>query len=738
MPPKKKAPADEARLKARKQEAKEKAQAKKEAAAPSALDKLRLKISRDAAADKKRREKGPPVNTRQRYAPSGQDVARQNEDDGKIRAFVDENIDLSAEDFKKAIVAFGQQANAPYGRRGNFDRIIQGLPNDEYIHQFFEKYTGQDKRGLVSYYELYIKKPAVVAAIKTAFKDGDNMYIERQKMEEMQRLIQSMAEEGDVVEEGEGEGGPGESKSLPGPVFVRTPPAPIVYPPVWNPGSPSTRPGYYRECIKLYSRPPWVEGVVKNVYLTQVEGGTNVGDYSSLETKKVVEGVTWHPVNKEYFKLQCNALARTRTQEENVLLVLTSDKKQVQLRIAYDTNRGFQIQDEEMFQYELEYLKERRMNYGDKLLKILQGPITEEAQTTAMRALSSYLLSAAPGVPDYKDTSEYINELVKELEKKSKTVQDLANEVGGITAYLISYTSKNNVSNFIKRIRGFEFTPATLANMSPRQKLPEIFANDNVGWELVEDVSNTIATEISLFVQVFATSVYKDIHITEQVPTQPTINPPRKLYSIPTPTDRIIASQGTMIDYTSEGRTYNLDVEDLLRRFRQGNFANPKNRKKQLDQDFIEDVGNKYGKPESESLDTISSDSVPPLSPAKLLTPGLIQMLEDGISQMKGEEKSAQMSVVGPNENYDDDSVSDASSQATDASSVSTDADASSVDSTDSYKQPPRFCASCGRPVLEDSNESSRTLYPPDGVWTVLSFCCDDCYRKYHLKRYKP
>jgi hypothetical protein len=730
MPPKKIMGAAElARDKARKEEAKRKtdgdrAAKRKETAKqkaeqqPSAIDKLKIQMAKAKKALEKKNDFIAPIKKRTTFVPTRDVLATHEEEDDKLRAFLTKSLELDSGEFIEAIKRYIYKGKLNMGKRIFFDNLFESLP-PKYIRKFFSAYAENTEKNVEDFYKSYIKKADVALAIKKMFAKADEEYTElaaeKREQEKLKRLIASMAEEGDVVEEDD------ESFPAPPPKGRKSSrPKRVDRSPVnKNPLSPGSRMGSLKICISMYSKPPWVEGYVKRVYIAHVNGGSSIKPFIIADSKKVIGDTTWYIPSKAYYRLQCNQYSRTREQEGDVLVVMTEDKSSIQLHVGYETNRGFQVQNEAMFEKEIAHLNEIMLTTSQKIVRLMEGPVMEESRLLAKHTLSSRLTTVAPNVSDYKDGSAYIDTVVEIMEKDSKNVKELATKVVGITAYLVSYIAGDGDSVFIKKLRKNEYTPQILTTLSQVEKLPEIFNNDKVNWEMQAEVDNYISYEEHELFQAFGLRLYDNIHIQDHVPTRAQVFPPRTQFKLDKPYSQS-ESDGAHLDWGSSTKSS-----------------------------------------AEKSTSVYSPSAVEPE-----LAPGLLDMLTDGITQMSN----------GASEESDHDDDSDVSSQASSqaSSEASSEAEesgqsssnrsssmgmhgrtaddmASTVPSSpstpgsemsemsemsDTEHPAPTYCGSekCGRLVDSKSTWSSV----PDlktGKAVVLAFCSDKCVSDHSFKK---
>lgn len=733
MPPKQsKDPIAEARKKLASLEA---AAKKTTAKKPQGLKALAEARKKELEAAKKREEKmleelvTKPKAKRPRVPPNAATVARNKKESAGLRKILEKTSDDA---LLVTLDMLSKEPNAPYARRILLQRILKELPEDiivELISEFLE----QTDQNLDSFYAEFLKKPSVQAAIRIKMSDLDMEWADTKRRQEEQKrmksLIKLMAEEGDIVEEEDEEEIVTARQSI---KKKRERPPSEDFRGKFLPG---LRPGPYRSCLEMYKKPPWVEAMVKGVYIRPTT--SKLGHLLPYVIQKITvphEGENWYKVSDLYFNLRCRT-GKAIGQNGDVFSI--SDKKGnvLEMKIGYDTNRGFIVQDPDLYAKESEHTQELKRTLAEKYKLLLKSPVTELSKTVAKGMLSEHLLKVAPKIKDYKEDSKFISDVVNLLSEEDN--EKLALGIANIVVYLPRITEENE-SNYVKEIKKGAYTPDILVSIPPSQKMPEdVTENEDIDPELIITIEDTIADEANDFINTFSHRLY-NAQTEDRIPTVPEIKYPKKVFT--TGAKKKI--------YRNSGEKYLVYyLRDLLPRFQEGNFKLPDNEKIKFTKIQIKKILDNYEyvdefqEVEDEDEDVKEADAVsrkrsfssPPLPE---LAPGLIRILREGVKKMRREgsrsssdssdRSTPSMSFSEEKLTLDAESVT---SESSDSSDISTDSEASDISTDSDAVEPPLICHQCGGP--EPAKNCFKTVHlDKKGDRVDISYCSYGCATK--------
>jgi len=443
----------------------------------------------------------------------------------EMRYFFTELIQKPDGQVVLSIEKFASDPKGAWDRKRFFQKFLRILP-EKYYKEFAEEFITQEKRGRDDFWEYFIKLPVVVADLRKIqdLEDLEDIEIEqREKKKRLEKIekkrlkkiqVDFFGEDSDTDTDTEDERrpsvvpkpkpkAPGSIKivkiGLGGEVIDEITPPNISVKPKGFKIKPST-------CLERYLILPWINGRVETVFLAPVDG-TDITPYISATGKTVEKnGETWYQSVRAFTELMCNIHASSRTQNGDVLTAFTSKGKPVRMKVAYNTNRGFIVQDEAIFQAEKEYLSETRMTRDDKINKILDGPVTSSIEEQGMRSLSRALHKVAPDIKDYgiyygsnnKYDTAYNIKAIEIISDTSQTAREFFDKLGNVIVYI--NLDEDSVKIFRKRIQQEYYLPEILVTLSPSEKLPEYFDDPRVTEEQIDRIARRVRLEVNSFV----------------------------------------------------------------------------------------------------------------------------------------------------------------------------------------------------------------------------------------------
>jgi len=162
----------------------------------------------------------------------------------------------------------------------------------------------------------------------------------------------------------------------------------------------------------------------------------------------------------------------------------------------------------------------------EKLSQLSKSHVTEDMKNIAINTLSEELLRISD-VDEYKKDSNYIKDVIDIIFKKTNNLQEfsrklysiivyLYDQINSVVAFAYEDTSRpafegkySYISNgvFIDRIQDI-YLPEILVELSPTEKLPELFDNKFIS----EDVKEKILSKINYFIDQKANDFIKKIY----------------------------------------------------------------------------------------------------------------------------------------------------------------------------------------------------------------------------------
>ena len=208
----------------------------------------------------------------------------------------------------------------------------------------------------------------------------------------------------------------------------------------------------------------------------------------------------------------------------------------------------------------------------EQIEKILSQTIDERTISIAKKKLSSELLRISEKTKTYKVNSPYVNISVDQIITKNQTVKDLFKLIANFVIYL--HLKKANI--FRKRIKAEYYIPDILLQLSPEDKLPEIF-------DPLSDVSDKTKEVYSSYINNYINNIVYNM-IRSSDPTSQKVSKselgilePEIKYNDSVCIGIKNVKPENIVYYRDpdDSKIYCLDIDNLFINFSQDNFTNP-------------------------------------------------------------------------------------------------------------------------------------------------------------------
>ena len=257
-----------------------------------------------------------------------------------------------------------------------------------------------------------------------------------------------------------------------------------------------------QNCVNELNSAPWLNASVEGIFITPADKSTNINAYISQgkNNKETYQhnGETWSKVAVGFYQIMCNTFKNRQEQDGDVFTAWKNSTQPVRFKIGYKTNRGFLVQDEEMFNKQKEYSKEQKVNNKEKLDNLLKEPVNPELQKFGKETLSLALTQIAPEIYDYSVNSSYIQKAIDTIKEQTTTSKDFIDMLTNTILYL----EEPHAIVFKERIIREYYLPEILVSLSPLEKYPEALENQNQdfvdkNYRLMERLSEKLSENIS-------------------------------------------------------------------------------------------------------------------------------------------------------------------------------------------------------------------------------------------------
>lgn len=513
-------------------------------------------------------------------------------------------------------------------------------------------------------------------------------------------------------------------------------------------------------CTRMYKDAPWLEGKVEGIYIAPVENTpidwkeTDITPYVHPEDIMEYEGEIWYRVNNKYYELQCNIYSGRRTQSDDVLTLHDMSGNPIRFRLAYQTEEDIIVQDPQLFQAELEYLDDQRRSRGAKIQKILDEPVTKQVEMLGINELANAMRKIAPSVMDYHEDGMFVQRAIEAISIETTTVRQFARKLGELVVYFdldFGSTARLGADSwemergkdtvFISRVKGEYYLPEILVNLSPNEKLSEIFEDPNSTEK--EKTTRHIENMLTKFVSSFAEKIYIERNPMERKQTsgvslvQPDISLHPWRSACVNQEDVKNVPDSEVVYYNDGENVYCLVIQDLLERFRNEDYSNPVSGDILSDR-FVRRFKEVY---HQRSVLPVQREEVKEEKTYKILAPGLMQKIKMGIDFMEADRDvgSDTESIASSNasstqsefdfqsdtssmKDYKADTASLADSDDTLVGSIS------DSDEEDSGVSSSKKCAQCGKDI---KGRGLASMKYQNGSTTQVEFCGFDCFEEH-------
>ena len=316
---------------------------------------LTKKHKKEQEKEKEKEEPARKVAGKKPKPPSLQGIALATKENELVREFFKDLVEKTNDPKKIESNSrkFGDSGWA--GRKKLFNEIFNTLPDNMY-QNFIKDFLEQDNSDLKQFFDNYRGIPEVAKAIKENERLSDVLgeiideFGEKTPTRPPRIKIDEkgeVQEESDESEE-EREKTPSQRKTkykttkhgrLVGDIWIdETPPPKRKQRAIKHKKIPD-------KCYLDFKSGIWLNTKIEKIYLSPVEG-TDLSPYI-LEDLSITkeDGSEWYQANQVFLNLVCGI----DTQNGLIYTVQNNDNKSISMNIAYDTEKGWIIQNEEIF-----------------------------------------------------------------------------------------------------------------------------------------------------------------------------------------------------------------------------------------------------------------------------------------------------------------------------------------------------------------------------------------------------
>ena len=296
--------------------------------------------------------------------------------------------------------------------------------------------------------------------------------------------------------------------------------------------------------------------------------------------------------------------------------------------------------------FDIEYFEPSKQPFKEKIDRrmymLMEDFISKKVLEIGKMKLKEAFLNV-----DVRLSNEYISDVITSVQNSSKNIGEFVNKLGQIVIYLTKEINLISNDIFVNRLRDNYYLPEVLINLSPEQKLPEIFLNNLISVEKIKDVSNILNNELNKFTTKFLRDILSDEYdIYKHVPMRAVkyfgdIPVFKNRSNCSNKEDIVGKSDKELVYYNENGRTYCLIIRDIAIRFKENNFLNPYT-SVTLSDEFIETFNKVYLPEQNRILEKEKSYILPTEADEIIITekrdlevPGFIEFILGDINRME-------------------------------------------------------------------------------------------------------
>jgi hypothetical protein len=258
-----------------------------------------------------------------------------------------------------------------------------------------------------------------------------------------------------------------------------------------------------KTCLQFYKIFPWVKDQVRDVFVAPISANfddtffirsdfyEHVSSYGGFAlTSDEVE--KFYRPKEKYFQLQCYGTNKHYDDTDPNIIRVTWKEQEYLFMIGILTeNRGFLIQNTDILTAEEDYIDNWLGKSEKRREELLESNyVPSDAKAVARNEILSALSSVVPKA-DLLYTNRILSNIVDKMVDLSSNTNDFFLRVADLIVFInpnISFVS----SIFAKRLAKMQYKPEILPLLTPKEKLPEIFADIRIPEATIDQVNNTL------------------------------------------------------------------------------------------------------------------------------------------------------------------------------------------------------------------------------------------------------
>lgn len=281
-------------------------------------------------------------------------------------------------------------------------------------------------------------------------------------------------------------------------------------------------------CARIYKQGGWLKAKLNGTYLSGTDDLMPI--FASVESEPInKDGVFWYPAKSTFFELQCTS--KGKSQEGTVLTLpiprdLSRDIKiwgrypKFHVTVGYDTNRGFVIQDENVYEKEVAYFRMRHRSAREKIQEMMSEFVTTKARQWGRVTLANALQEAVNSELKDQPTSARRVSYTRDSPLVKTTIYSIAHTEDGEhivdlgtfarrLGEIVINLGPSGSKIFSQRVATGHYSGQVPLDALPNEERnPEVFDNADVPQTIIDMQMTDMNARLNNFVEGFVEAVY--------------------------------------------------------------------------------------------------------------------------------------------------------------------------------------------------------------------------------------
>lgn len=328
---------------------------------------------------------------------------------------------------------------------------------------------------------------------------------------------------------------------------------------------------HIERCMDEYFFKSWLPNYSGVMYVKSNKGDLNKAFYIP-DSSIIINGQTFYQGTRSLDFAMCVGLKKEQNGEN--LIFETKNGNNYNLTIVYKMKDGSMIiQDEDLFNLEQEWIKNKDSSVFKKAEEMLKNPVSLYESTDIPRQLGIYELELFFD----KDSAKYIEQKIYE-ETHDKLLKNYFNRIGGLVIFLDKNYMKKQAAMFNTQLNKKLFNQSDIVSLTPKEILQDIYNNPNISESDINLLNKAIEKQLGIYVYQKGKKILSMQDPTLRIPTRADQKKQVKLTLQDYPKDCINHPNDlgwNIVYYIENNKLYCWDLEKILERIHEGQNTNP-------------------------------------------------------------------------------------------------------------------------------------------------------------------